>query len=38
MNYKTIQNAHFVTYNLFVMKIDVPSTPFPLVGYYGPQY
>lgn len=27
-----------VTYILFVMKLKSPSTPFPLVGYYGPAY
>ena len=29
---------HFVTYNLHVMKLEKPSTPFPSVGYYGPAY
>jgi len=29
---------HFVTYFLRIMKKQKPSTPFPLVGYYGPVF
>jgi hypothetical protein len=29
---------HFVTYILYIMKLEIPSTPFPSVGYYGPAY